>query len=204
MISLDDETRARIRAEEIFRHEVRESLSAQRPTGRRERLLKALNSPLALWALSTLLVGLVTWGYGRWDASRAALRAESTRARQIATELQARADYARGVLRSSPVQKGRFDALVVEPLSTGNVAIKNGVFPELASRTTRSLILELRGLRAAVPRDTFDSALGAVQRLEGLNHPVPYALDEPADPARVRAAEPQVLHLARMTAQVLK
>jgi len=69
-----EEEKERIRAEEIFRHEVRQKIEAEAPRhSRRKRLWTLLNSSFALWFLSSVvlsgLTGAVTW-YQRWNNER--------------------------------------------------------------------------------------------------------------------------------------
>jgi hypothetical protein len=53
---LSDEEKSRIREEEIYRAEVRKQLKASSASTSGQRLLKAANTPLALWFLSSILL----------------------------------------------------------------------------------------------------------------------------------------------------
>lgn len=77
---LTDEEKARLRAEETFRDEVRRHLENEKP--RRTlgaRLWDALNSAIVLWLLSSVVVGSLTCYYEDAREDAAAARAEAAR-----------------------------------------------------------------------------------------------------------------------------
>src|SRR6266849_5483102 len=60
MLTSDD--RERIRAEEIFRSEVREQLASDPGDGKQGGpLWRFFNSPLGLWVLSSVALGAISW-----------------------------------------------------------------------------------------------------------------------------------------------
>ena len=69
---LTDEQRTAIRLEEVYRAEVREELSAKRPTGVLARFWRFLNANVVVWFLgSVVATGIVIFIDGR-DQRRAA------------------------------------------------------------------------------------------------------------------------------------
>lgn len=76
--------RERIRAEEIFREEVRAELQIATPPTWRARIWIILNSSFAIFLLSTVVLGAISWQYQRWVSSQtrqselALLREEAT------------------------------------------------------------------------------------------------------------------------------
>ena len=58
----------RIKKEEIYRNEVRSNLEKEgKPSTRLEKSWGFVNSPFMLWVLSTVIVGLVSFGYTRYQ-----------------------------------------------------------------------------------------------------------------------------------------
>jgi len=78
---LDPEYRKRLRAEEVARWELRQELERARTPG--ERVFNFLNKPIAIWALSSLILTGVTASYTRWLAHQA----ESRRTRDLIDKL---------------------------------------------------------------------------------------------------------------------
>src|SRR5687768_6390457 len=78
---LTDEERDRIRAEEVFRDEVRKSLDDKRSS--RRGVAAVINSPFVIWLLSSVVIGLVSFGYTQCNASRE----ERARTEKLRSEL---------------------------------------------------------------------------------------------------------------------
>jgi hypothetical protein len=199
---LSNEQVQRIWMEERFRAEVRQSLQDKEANVKdaivAPRVSAFLNSPFGLWFLSSVVLGLLSWGYTGWTASRTISADQVAHVRHLATELQARVEYAQDILKQHSVTKGNFDFMVVQALSDANVAIKNGLLPEFASRTTRSLLLELRILSGKSRLSTINTALASEQQLQSLALPMPFALEDAVDDARVKAAVPLVDEIAKV------
>lgn len=81
---LPERDRERIRAEEIFREEVRTALQKQTPITWRGQIWKFLNSSFAIFLLSSVVLGAISWQYQRWVSNQtrqselALLRDEAT------------------------------------------------------------------------------------------------------------------------------
>jgi hypothetical protein len=81
----------RIRAEEIYRDEVRREIEDRRAHGVGSRTWAFLNSAFGLWLLTTVVVSIGTWGFTEWRNAREMSR-ENDRAivslnREIAVRL---------------------------------------------------------------------------------------------------------------------
>ena len=64
--SLDQQEKLRIKMEELYRHEVKQSLENKPPNkSLSARLIDFLNSTFAIWFLSTCVVGLITFFYNK-------------------------------------------------------------------------------------------------------------------------------------------
>jgi hypothetical protein len=85
---LTEEEQNRIRAEEVFRQEVRKSLEQE--DSKRRKLWPLLNSAFVLWALSTLAVGIVSLTYAQLQEQRAIVANNAETAEKIDTEMAAR------------------------------------------------------------------------------------------------------------------
>ena len=86
---LTEEERKHIRNEEIFREEVRREL-ATAPQRLQPRFWPLLNSPFALWALSTLVVGIVSFGFARWEGERDEAKKTKELVRKLDLEIDSR------------------------------------------------------------------------------------------------------------------
>ena len=62
---MTEEDKLRVRDEEVYRSEVRRELEAQKskPTTRSGKVWAFVQTSLGIWLLSTVVVGLITWGY---------------------------------------------------------------------------------------------------------------------------------------------
>ncbi|HCG8254228.1 hypothetical protein [Vibrio atypicus] len=65
MFNLNDEQKEKLRAEEIFRQEIRQEIESKA----NKSFLSFLNSPLGIWLLSTVLVGFLSFSYKTWQDS---------------------------------------------------------------------------------------------------------------------------------------
>ena len=72
---ISDQDQERIRQEEIFRQEIRREIAESTPNKTLgEKIWAFLNSPLGLWFLSTIAIGVLTWSFSEWQARRAQVR----------------------------------------------------------------------------------------------------------------------------------
>jgi len=90
---LTDAHRERIRLEEVFREEVRRSLDqSKRKTGA-SRAVAFLNTPLGLWFLSTIAIGVFVWTYGAITEYRRERAQRSERIAQLTSEIAYRMEH---------------------------------------------------------------------------------------------------------------
>lgn len=87
---LTDQEVARLRTEEVVRDEIRADLERQRPRSLPRRFVKALNSSLGIWMLSTCVVGLGTWMYAGWQTDREASQRRQARIALLDAQVAAR------------------------------------------------------------------------------------------------------------------
>jgi hypothetical protein len=167
--------RKRIYQEEVYRYEVRTQLDR---TGQKKgggKIWTFVNSAFFLWFLSSVVVGIISYSYAKWDKQRelekeqrersAIIEQEKIqRARKLDSEISSRLVYfffsqeIRGVITvvgsedSSVETEYNISVLLSEDgiMSLYNPNASNYKFgdPEYANRSLRSLLLELE---AAVP-----------------------------------------------------
>jgi hypothetical protein len=83
---LTDEEKQKIRAEEIFRSEVRLQLDGS-SSGRTQQVMKFVNSPFGIYLLSTVLIGLISFLYTQWRAKQDSLNARSEQIEKLHEEM---------------------------------------------------------------------------------------------------------------------
>lgn len=138
---LPDDVKHRIRAEEIYREEVRAKLRDPSTAG--TRAWAFLNSSFGMWVLTTVLVGLATWGFTAWRDSVTRASERSTVVRRLDTEIATRLD--RFVIRMSHLHSARQFGDALEALDRPDDNLyASSAYPEYARRSLLSLARELR------------------------------------------------------------
>jgi hypothetical protein len=155
---LPDECRERIRAEELYREEVRKALKPV--PGRAARLWEAMNAPFTLWLCSGLFISAATGVYTRWADSRKELRAQERELRALTTEFNYRLDRTREMLKAAYGPQGGF---------VGNVARAQAILelgadqegagdvysiPQYKGITTISILFQVEALAHSVSGKT--------------------------------------------------
>jgi hypothetical protein len=88
---LTEEAKIRIRLEEEYRLNIRRELeSATVGKTRQSKTWALLNSSFALWFLSTIVLGLITWAYSSYTNRLAGQSAEAERIRHLDLEISGR------------------------------------------------------------------------------------------------------------------
>src|SRR5579863_992777 len=107
MLAEDD--KARIRAEEAFRLEVRQELeSSAPPPARRQRLGAWLNSSFGLWVLSSIVLTGLTTAYTYYQNERGERNKKTETERRLDIEISSRMSAALARLRvdKAAIQQG--------------------------------------------------------------------------------------------------
>ncbi len=157
--SLSDADQARIRAEEIYRAEIRSQLqTAADDSPKRSPVLEFFNSPLGLWLLSGVFVGFLSWAYSNWEEDRAERVRVQAQVAQLDIEIGSRFTAARRRLQAPKTYADVYDS--IQKLSQGT-----GVIPVYAGRNFDSLLYELGQLIDADERGDVEEALDAFDNL---------------------------------------
>ena len=83
---LTDEEKSKLKAEEIFKGEVRKSLN----TNKRSTVWTFLNSGLGLWFLSTIVIGLFTYFFNEYKEKQNATKDREVKIKQLDLEVESR------------------------------------------------------------------------------------------------------------------
>ena len=98
-IGLPQDERERIRAEEIFREEVREQLAATTgPQKLHQRLWASRNSAFTLWLLSSVVLAAISWSYAQWESARSLQRRAELDYREFAAQAADAVDELQGAI----------------------------------------------------------------------------------------------------------
>ncbi|MFY9852759.1 MAG: hypothetical protein WAK26_02640 [Terracidiphilus sp.] len=153
---LREEEKDRIRAEEIFRHEVRQKIETEATRhSRGKRLWSLLNSSFALWFLSSVVLGGLTAAVTSYQRSNNERLRRAEVERRLNIEISSRIFDALDALRLEQIQieNGRktlvlsvyMDAInyLDSRVTDDNKEYDFSVYPEYKQRKFRSLIFEL-------------------------------------------------------------
>lgn len=174
---VSDEQRLQIRAEEVFRQEVRHALEQQKaPPSARTKAWAILNSSFVLWLLSSVLVSGLTAAYARYQDARAARAQQQDLVRRLDTEIGNRIYHTRVGLEvdRDNVERGAYELTVRDVYARLGGYLNNtaeggnqdySVFPEHRSRNFPSLLIELTSLVAADELGEVAAALAAYQQI---------------------------------------
>ena len=158
-LQLTEEIRQRIRAEEIFRTEVQKELAKTSGLqSRTSRVFGVLNKPLALWFLSSVVLGLVGWAYAQWEEGRATRDENRAEIVRLDIEMFDRLQRCRARLAFAKNSVGLREA--IEMLDEGS-----GIFPEFDNRSFAGLLLPLNWLVPEEEKAAIESARDGYQRL---------------------------------------
>lgn len=142
---LTDEEKQRIRQEEIFRQEVRETLGQdKKAVSFQAKLWKFVNTTFGIWLLSTVAVGLITWSFTSWNENKEKERITKESIRKLDVEIFVRVNNFSKLLES--INKLKQFMLAIDTLDRSDLILSAGVFPEYKERTLGSLLLELQSL----------------------------------------------------------
>jgi len=179
---LTEEDRVRIRAEEVFRQEIRRELEASKPRpSRREQLWLLVNSSFALWFLSSVVVAALGAAYARHQTSRIEQARRIEISRRLDTEISNRIDEALigSRINGARIEKGESyspRAVYIDAIGyLDNFFINNpsnprdfSIYPDYRSRNLRSLIFELSTIVDSSEVPDLREALGCYEQLSEL------------------------------------
>src|SRR4051794_39520591 len=83
-----DEEKSKLKAEEIYRHEVRNSLSTQKDKS--NSIWTFLNSGLGLWFLSTIVIGFFTYLFNEYKEDKKTTTVQEEKIKQLDLEIESR------------------------------------------------------------------------------------------------------------------
>ena len=161
---LSTAAKQRIRAEEIFREEVRRELRPEKSTAAKVR--GAFNKPLMLWFLSSVVLGGLSWSYSGWEEKRA-VRAQN-HAEIVRLDIEVRGRLTRSSVRLEAARDtvGLLDA--IDMLNKGAE-----IFPDLDNRPLEGLLLQLIWLAPDEEKADLEIARGAYQELRKFRNTSP-------------------------------
>lgn len=167
---LTEEEKARIRAEEAFRMEVRRELTGTAPVPTaefagqtlRQRLWAMLNSAVGMWFLTTVAAGAITTAYQWGDASLKRQSEIRLATGRIGTELNNRIDAIEERLESASTDADVVAAL--GQLDAGTIRI----FDDLKERNVVSLLIEIGANAKGAYKADVQAAIQAARQLERL------------------------------------
>jgi hypothetical protein len=131
---LDDETKNRIRAEEIYREEVRKDLSY--PKSVRKQIWSLLNSPFGLWFLSSVVLAGLLFAINSLQQSEKERSEVRQTINSLALELQERFSVS-----ATAIEKGSSNNSYSVAIGRLNQATE--IFPKFRNRSFASLLQEL-------------------------------------------------------------
>ncbi len=176
---LTKEEEHRIRGEEIFRHEVRLSLENHSSSCRAWRFL---NSPLGIWVLSSIVVGVLSVLYTRWENHKTKIGELQAVIHKLDTEIIGRIDLMDSTLKDEGLDEIDFGETIRFAYSE---AMDRGVFGDLQKCSLRGLILQLNALVPRSEKKDVRNALDAIERLKQLYPPFPHRGGVSPDPNQV-------------------
>ncbi|HEX5720648.1 MAG TPA: hypothetical protein VF179_31125 [Thermoanaerobaculia bacterium] len=150
---LSDAEKELIRAQEIYRGEVRRELEKlEPPRSRAARLFAFFNCSLGMFLLSTVFVSVFTWVYGEVSSSRAKQTTTEETAQKLRLEIVHRLDTIQkleGRFRSEHHSVIRSAIFGFRPHANVNPSWKrfySPMFPEYGERSLVSLLWQLEAL----------------------------------------------------------
>lgn len=160
-LQLSDADRARVRAEEIFRSEVRAELEQRKQPSRGARLLEFLNQPVILWLLSSVVVGLISWQYTRWEERQSQQQQTQAEIRNLDLEVHGRLRRAADRLSNARNIVGVREAvrMLDEP---------SGMFVNLGQRNMENLLVSLIWLMPEGETASLEAARTGYRELQAI------------------------------------
>jgi len=169
-----EEEKNRIRAEEIFRYEVRREIEARRPKDSGgKRLWSLVNSTFGVWLLSSVVLGGLTFAYTMYQQQSAEKMRKAQAERRLKEEISGRVSNGLATMRQNGrrIERGEQGRTMVAVYNEAISFLNNRVtydsysydfstYPEYKERNFQSLTIELGTLagqsRLAALRASYD------------------------------------------------
>lgn len=159
-LHLSEVERQRIRAEEIFRDEIQQKIRrVVPPKSNTSKFFSALNKPLALWFLSSVLLTGIGWAYTKWDETRTVREQNRIEVMQLDIEIYGRLMKSARRLGSARNTVGLRESIEILDKSSG-------VFPELENRSFEGILLILTWLVPEEEKADLENARAAYHELQ--------------------------------------
>jgi hypothetical protein len=169
---LTDEEKNRIKYEEIFRQEIRLQLEGNnKPSSTWKKVWAIINTSFGIWLLSTIVVGLFTWSYARWEQDRTKQSQRNEVIRKLDIEISSRISSIKSSLNnvSTLYTYVRIMRSLGKPEEFG--PISEIIFPEFQNRSLISLMFELLQLVSTdIEKSRINEALKALQRVGAISY----------------------------------
>jgi hypothetical protein len=148
---LTNEEMEKIKAEEIFRDEIRKKLSENEDKSFRKKSWIFINSSLGIWLLSSVVVGLIVYFYNNNKLENELSANNAAIIQKLETETSNRLEQFKSALSSQEPSKIYYQkeelAYMIDGIlvSDGTLAQKKPIyiFPEYKERTMNSLLYEI-------------------------------------------------------------
>ncbi len=173
---LTDNDRERIRAEEAFRHALRQEISQSGPAPAKKepeppptlwhKFMAFANTSFGIWALSTVAIGGISTGYQLVAHHFEMVRQDEARAHRLQSEIANRFDQ-----MSEKLLAGRTRPIVLDTLKeldSGSVKM----FDDLVEKNAITLVAQLRDLVGAKEQGQIDLAMPVLRELVLLNQTI--------------------------------
>jgi hypothetical protein len=170
---LTDNDRERIRAEEAFRHALRQEITQSGPAPAKkepekpptlwQKFMAFANTSFGIWALSTVAIGGISSGYQLISHHYEMVRQDEARAHRLQSEIVNRFDQMTEKLAGGRDKTVILDAL--KELDSGSVKM----FDDLVEKNVVTLAVQLRDLVGAKDQAQIDLALPILREMVLLN-----------------------------------
>jgi hypothetical protein len=148
---LTDEEKGKIKAEEIFRDEIRKELSEKVGKSFRNKIWTFMNSSLGIWLLSTVVVGLIVYFYNNNKLENELSANNAATIQKLETETSNRLQQFKSALLCQDPSKIYYQkdelAYMIDGIlvSDGSLSLQKPIyiFPEYKERTMNSLLYEI-------------------------------------------------------------
>jgi hypothetical protein len=157
---LSPEEKAKITAEERYRIALRKELD---PPKEKNKKWEFLNSTFGIWLFSSIVLGLITWGYTTWTDSRKAKEQKKEAINQIDVEITYRIlDFETGLAKAQSF--GGYASAVYVFLSPPAQSPQS-ISDKYSGINTRSLLIQLINLSDEDSKQQIRQALKGVNEI---------------------------------------